>query len=397
MACPTVTTGNAFLASVLNHIDCQAEILGSYGFQSLAQPGGAGAVLLASALVTFVALLGLRLILGGQLNSADFVSLTLRAGIVLSLAASWPALRTLGYDTVLDGPSQIVSSIADPSAMPAVGEALRRRLEDMDQAILALTVRGTGRTTGATGYASAQSMREAALDDGSAMGWSRVVWLAGTLAPMVALRLCAGFLLAVTPLLSLSLLFEATRGWFAGWAKALFLCFLGSVAITVLQAAQLAILEPWATDALRMRNVNYATPAVPTELLAINLAFAIAANLMLAVLTKVAFQSGWMSAPNERARVVNSEPQDRRLEFQVDASLPGVSRAEQLALSIDRLDRMNDAGPSERIPQAIVGDRTSTETKNDGFELARPPRLGESYRRSARSASLAGKRRDGQG
>ena len=394
MPCPGVSTGKAFLLSVLDHVDCQAETLGSYGFQSLARPGGAGAAILASALAIFVALAGFRMILGYRFGGRDVVVLILRGAIVVTLAASWPAVRTLAYDTVLKGPGQIVGTIsnADTLAVGASGD-ISRRLQELDDAIVALTVRGTGRNSGTPGLASPNDFRGVALEDGSTMGWARVVWLAGTLAPIVAIRLVAGFLLALAPLLALGMLFEETRGLFAGWARGLVLCFLGSAMLSVVHGTQLAILEPWAADALQLRIANYATPAAPTELLAVNLAFAIAANLALVVMVRVAFQRGWIALPQFPASNGGEYRQAGSERAYTDQTTQGYSRVEQVVSAINRQEQTADASVAQRLPQALLRERP--DIARDGEQPSLPgPRLGEANRRTSRRSTLAGQRRD---
>ena len=39
MVCPTTYTGNGFLERILGQIDCQAQVLGSYGWLALSEPG----------------------------------------------------------------------------------------------------------------------------------------------------------------------------------------------------------------------------------------------------------------------------------------------------------------------------------------------------------------------
>ena len=37
--CPRLSTGEAFLSTLLRHIDCQAQTIGADGYQALADPG----------------------------------------------------------------------------------------------------------------------------------------------------------------------------------------------------------------------------------------------------------------------------------------------------------------------------------------------------------------------
>ena len=68
---------------------------------------------------------------------------------------------------------------------------------------------------------------------------------------------------------------------------------LGSLGTTVVLAVQVAAMQPWIADALNQRSLGYATPTMPTELLALSLAFAIALAGTLLLLARVAFQNTW--------------------------------------------------------------------------------------------------------
>src|SRR5688500_8822183 len=108
MACPAVLNGGQFLVQALAHLDCQAQTLGSFGFQSLAATGSPAAVALTALLTLFVAIYGIRLLFGhGGSEARDLVGAMLKVGIVLTIAVSWPAWRTVAYDTVLYGPSEV--------------------------------------------------------------------------------------------------------------------------------------------------------------------------------------------------------------------------------------------------------------------------------------------------
>src|SRR5687767_5935772 len=101
MSCPAVLTGGEFLVQALAHLDCQAQTLGSFGFQSLAQVGSPAGLVLTALLTLFVAIYGIRLLFGpgngGSDEARDLVNAVLKIGIVLTLAVSWPAWRTLAY------------------------------------------------------------------------------------------------------------------------------------------------------------------------------------------------------------------------------------------------------------------------------------------------------------
>jgi len=297
MACPSVLTGKDFLAGTLTHLDCQAQTLGSYGYAALSQPGSIMSLMMTGLLTLFVGLFGVRLLFGPVPQPGDAVREFLKVGIVLTLALSWPAWRTVVYDLTLKGPAEIAGSIASPSLPYTSGGGFAARLQNIDTGLIALTVRGTGRNTGELTEETAPpaGFRGIALEDDTGFSSARLIFLSATIGSLAVVRLAAGLLLALTPLAAGLLLFEATRGVFSGWLRGLLLTMLGSLGITIVLAAELALLEPLLEDALRLRELGYATPSAPTELLALTAGFALALVGILALLSKVAFQHGWPS------------------------------------------------------------------------------------------------------
>ena len=290
MACPQIITGERFVTRILTHMDCQAQYLGSYGYQSLAEPGSLASVILTGLLTLFIALWGLRLLFGPQATMRDFVMDGLKVGVVLTLALSWPAFRTVVHDVVIHGPAEIAASLSTPG-LAASGAGFVERLQGIDSAMVSLTDVGTGRRSGqfVDGGEAGASFQGSALEDESALGWSRLSFLAGLIGSLALLRIVAGLLLALTPVAAGLLLFDATKGLFAGWLRGLVLAVLAATGSAVVIGVELAILEPWLADALRLRQLGYATPSAPIELLAISVAFAIVQFAIIWLLGKTAF------------------------------------------------------------------------------------------------------------
>lgn len=395
MACPPVLTGKDFLAGTLVHIDCQAQALGSYGYLALVQPGSMASLVMTGLLTLFVGLFGVRLLLGPAPNSGDVVRDLLKVGIVLTLALSWPAWRTLVYDVTLKAPAEIAGKIA-PSTLP-FGSGFAARLQNVDTGLIALTVRGTGRNTGELReeMAPPAGFRGVALEDDTGFAAARLIFLSGTIGSLAIVRLAAGLLLALTPLAAGLLLFEATRGLFSGWLRGLVLTVLGSVGITVVLATELALLEPWLQDALRLRELGYATPAAPTELLALTAAFALALSGMLILLGKVAFQSGWPNFVLMQFPARSSSGSKQASEQAIPAAtapMPAPSRAfllaERMAVTVRQEEQVRIGGA--RSPR-----HSSAIPSADGL-LARPgPHANDTGgRRSQLRVSAAAARRD---
>ena len=83
MACPSVPTGGLFLERALAHLDCQAQSVGSFGFQSLATPGSPAALALTGLLTLFVAIYGIRLLFGPGDEPRSAVNAALKARLNL--------------------------------------------------------------------------------------------------------------------------------------------------------------------------------------------------------------------------------------------------------------------------------------------------------------------------
>lgn len=401
MACPPISTGHMFLAGTLDHLDCQAQALGSLGFQSLAAPGAAAHLVLSALLTLFIALWGLRLLTGRHVDGGDIITAFLKIGIVLTLALSWPAYRTVIYDLVLHGPAEVARGLGAGEQLPGSDGGLTQRLQAVDDGIVQLTVLGSGRgkslVTDMTDSTGA-GFKGIALQDEATLGWARVAYLAGTLAPLAALRLAAGLLLGLAPLFAGLLFFDAARGIFAGWLRGLALTALGSLGVTIVLSAELALIEPWMAQALMLRQANYGTPAAPTELLALTGAFALASLLMLAILARIAFHGSVVpsqhrtlaSVASDRSRSFSSSPSSR-----VATAHDSLGRAHVVAEAIARQERHLSGGYDQRVPllaPTTPGGSPAAGTSGGGNAPVVP--LGSGYRRTAQRGSTAARQRD---
>lgn len=395
MACPAILTGDRFLVRVLDHIDCQAQTLGSLGFRALAAPGSPAETALTGLLTLFIALFAVRLLFGRAPAARDVVGDILKIGIVLTLALSWPAYRTLVYNVVIHSPGEIAATIAGPGLIrPEAG--LAERLQNIDTGILSLTTSGAGRNTGglldsdtATG-----GFRAIALNDETALGYARMAFLAGTIAPLALLRLGAGLLLALAPLAAGLLLFEVSRGIFAGWLRGLVLTILGALGLTIVLAVELAVLEPWLTDALRLRSLGYAIPSAPSELLAMTLAFPIATFGLLFVMARVAFYRGWPTMPRLQLDVPLQRPREAYVTAghrtsQGEPIIP--SRAFLIAESVRSTMRHEELRGGGRAPEFRVPYGSEP---LPSAPTGRSAPIGSRARRTSRRTSTAGQRRD---
>lgn len=316
-SCPAIPTGGAFLGKLLEHIDCQAQMIGAGGYQALANHGSSVSVALTALLTIFIAILGIRMLMGHAVRRGELVSITLTIGVVLLLAGSWSAYRVIAYDVVLRGPAELAAGIGGGADLPASVGGLAARLQRLDNRIIAFTALGTGRfdidanNSNPTANDIAPLGRVPVNDD-LAFGLGRLAFLVGTVGVLATVRLAAGLFLALAPLFAGLLLFEGTRGFFFGWVKALVGVALAAMTTAVVLGVQLSILEPWISHVLSLRQARIPTPSAPVELVVINLAFALATAAIAALCVRTAFSlhisrifpKGWQLASNQQSSTV---------------------------------------------------------------------------------------------
>jgi len=393
-ACPSVTTGGQFLAQTLGHLDCQAQTLGGFGFQSLAAAGSPASLALTGLLTLFIALFAIRMLLGRETQPGDAVGAIIKVGIVLTLAVSWPAWRILAYDTVLLAPAEL-AALMTPTTMPETGAGFAQRLQTIDTGIASLTLAGSGRQTGSLELEERQdsAFRSIAMEDETALGWARTIYLGSVIGALAILRVAGGLLLALAPLVAGLLLFDLTRGLFAGWLRGLVLVALGSLGMSVLLSVEVAVVEPWLADALLRRGLGYATPSAPTELLALALAFAIAGAGLLVLLGKVAFQNAWPIPLVHRETGTMDRASGPALPLRNAVPIEATAHARALTVSegVMKLVRYEEARPGgPRQIGSLQG--PSAPSLSQAGAPATP--VGSSWRRTSQRATAAQTRRD---
>ena len=388
MACPQIRTGERYLETMLTHIDCQAQTIGSLGYGALSEPGSAISIALTGILIIFVALFGIRIALGYPLASRTLADHAIRLVIVLTLATSWPAWRVLGYDLVISGPAEVVQLVAGSSDLSGAGPQLTGRLQTVDDGFAILNERGAGRRGVQTG-------------DWFQLGFARSAFLTGTIGPIALIRLTGGILLALAPLVAGLLLFGFTRSIFAGWAKALVAVFLATISVTLLLSVEVALLEPWLQQVVALRAANQQALAAPTEALSITLAFALMSFGAIAFAAWIAFNAPYRAIATLRQprevhdRTSRNQTTDTSRERFTERTFHGQAVAEQVARSMERDVRLGrtaqpaaaPSGAPQRVPQ-------STPTQEPARAATAIP-LGSSYRRSAMPVLRSATRRDG--
>ncbi|MCX8477451.1 MAG: type IV secretion system protein [Sphingomonas sp.] len=404
MACPSITDG-AFLQSVLQFVDCQAQSLGSQGYLALSAPGSPLSLLLTGMLTLFVAFFGYRMLFGDMPGVRDGVVALVKIGVVLALATSWTAYRTLAYDVAFHGPAELVAGVGAPAGLPGASGDLAVRLELVDDALIELGRLGNGPAAAVrTGVDGQQVVTPIPTEPPSiftpfALGTARLVFLTATIAGFASVRLVAGLLLALGPFFIAFLLFEGTRGLFEGWIRGLAAAVIGAIAVTLLLMVELALLEPWLAELIARREAQFAIGGAATELLVVALAFALAllAGLGMAARLVLGFRLplAWRMAPAQMMagwRGGAAQPIQPARETHVPAAQ--LSRAAAVAEAVAHVQR-REATAAQTASPGTASHSAITKASGRDMPPSPPTPLGQSHRRRTQSrVSTSAGRRD---
>jgi type IV secretion system protein VirB6 len=271
--CNAVPQGAGFVSSMTSYVDCQAQILGSGAWAALSAPGSTLMVVLTGFLTIFIGLIGYNLLLGTTITVRDGTLAFVKIGAVFALATSWPAYRTLVYDLVTDGPSQLVAEIGPRAGVVGSDGTLLERLDLTDQALAQLAILGPG-----------QPPRTSDVQvppppfggfDAFALGGSRILFLLTAIGALASLRVVIGLMLALGPFFIAFFMFDSTRSLFEGWVRVLAGAALAAFGVSIALGLELALMEPWLSGILARRMAGEALPTVSTELFVVTCLFTI--------------------------------------------------------------------------------------------------------------------------
>lgn len=272
--CAVPSAGDSFVAGTLNAIECQAQTIGNAGYLALSAPGSDIAAFLTAMLTLFIAFIGYRMFVGRGPDLGGGLLIIAKIGIVVALATSWPAFRTLVYDVAIDAPAQLGSSVGNAASLAGSDQSMTTRLSETDRALRTLNAWGVGNDPNRAGVSDDQGIDPDTTYEAKALGAARLSFLAGSLGSIALTRLAAGILLALGPLFIAFLLFDATRGLFGGWLRGLIGLTLATTASALVLAVQTAILQPRIVTLINIRASGYAIQGAATELLALAIVFA---------------------------------------------------------------------------------------------------------------------------
>lgn len=251
--CPAFDPTGPYVSHVLGMVDCHLLGVAETGWQAFG-PGSAFGAALTGLLTILIALVGYGLLLGRRLRLRDGVWVALRIGVVVALATQWSAWDALVFRIATQAPQEWASAVLGPGGLGGedrYGLALRidRTSAAFDDLAKADTLPGEG----ASPQPRASTMPGAAIPQAPPMLTPEArknltaangLLVVSALAGLLAVRAVVALLLALGPVFVVSLLFETTRGLFAGWVRAVVGAMLAAVAVPLVLALELAVMEP---------------------------------------------------------------------------------------------------------------------------------------------------------
>ena len=242
-SCPVITD-QGVVRAVLASVDCNTRGFARMGYEALTASGSPFQTALTLLLTIYVAVIGYRLLFGTGARLSDGPGIALKIGAVLALLASWSLFQTLVFDTVAQAPVQLAAAISAPLR---AGESLARDpVEGLQSA--------HDRLTEAAAFFARPADQAANLDkdlDKDADKAAQLLSLAATAllvgsAGLIALITVAiGVLTAIGPLFIALFIFLETRGFFAGWVRALTAAALALLCTWTLSILMLDAITPW--------------------------------------------------------------------------------------------------------------------------------------------------------
>jgi type IV secretion system protein VirB6 len=237
-----------------------------------------------------------------------------------------------------------------------------------------------------------------------ALAMSRAIFQIGAVGGLVVLRLSAATLLALGPLFVVFLLFDATRGWFAGWLRGLAATMIGMVGVGIVLGVELALLEPWVAGLLARRAGEETIAGAPVELMAATAIFGLASLGAIAMAIRVAggfrFPEAWRTIPErvsgEFERIVRGRDGAPGTAGEAAAERSRAAVVADAVLATQRREMAIGAAMAGAGQIAVAPDRMiSTPSAARDLPVHTTPPLGQSHgRRTRNRVSASAGRRD---
>ena len=234
---------------VLGGMECHTRVLARTGYEALGAANSPYQAWLTALLAIYVAVIGYRLLLGAGGRTSELPLSALKIGAVLALTANWALFEGLVFDVVTKGAWELARMVTLPMGQQSAfaGDPVGALQVSYDQLTLSAAAFGKAAGPMANPAAGGSAAAAAAL-------WQAAQALFFSTAGVFSVAMAvSGVLTALGPVFVALLLFDATRGLFVGWLRALLLSAFLPMAGWPIVALTLSMLEPQLTILARQR------------------------------------------------------------------------------------------------------------------------------------------------
>ena len=217
--CPAPPPTAGVIRGVLSTIDCHTRVYAQSGYEALNGPQSVFPTALTLLLTIYIALLGYRMLLGvGATRLTDAPLIALKIGVVLSLALNWNTFQTRVFDVTMKAPLELAQTIGAPAAANGaalVSDPLGGLQVTYDE--LARSASALGKLAGP----NPEVLRGGEAAAAQALWKAQTALFMSTAGVMAIAIIAVGVLSATGPVFIALVMFDATRGLFEGWLRAL--------------------------------------------------------------------------------------------------------------------------------------------------------------------------------
>jgi type IV secretion system protein VirB6 len=386
--CPAPDPDLGLVRGMLGSVDCNVQALAQAGYGALSRPGSPMEAALVILLTLYIAVMGLRLMLGlGSLRVGEWTLAALKIGAILALATQWPTYQHLVFGVLVNGPEQLGTSILkglDPAAGSFAADpllGLQAAYDELQQS--------------AQYYSQHASPQTSPLQGGmgfSAMGLtlSAMLLLLNTLGALLVAKIVLALLLALGPVFIAMMLFDSTRGLFEGWLRAAAGFALVPLVSILGLVVQLTILEPQILQLADMRGQSQVNPGLVNGIVLLCLIFTLVTAALMIAIAVIALGFRLPSPGRSASATDRREPARSASAPAEPVPLAGQpERAARIALAAAALDRrdertaLGEEPARSRFAMAVAGGAATYAETVSGRGLALGQRRTAQPRRAA--------------
>lgn len=204
----------AGVAPALRAVDCLASESTASAFARLFGDSSGGGTLLPALtvlLTLYIAFFALSLLTGrSRIGISALTPRMMTLGLVLTFATSWMAYQTVVWNLAVGAPDQIAGVLTGSN-----GSATQIFADRIDILFAAVSEASEAAGSGPAGAAA----QAGTFTPGNLVWLAALLLMLGTVGVLVTARIALAVLLAIGPVFVVMVLFNGTRGLFAGWLR----------------------------------------------------------------------------------------------------------------------------------------------------------------------------------